>query len=115
MAKKALQPPAKDRPKEEPSSPSEPQQPPAKTVAAEFAPESPQVGDIVLYYHRGVISNSPMPAIVVFNENGYLCLSVFTPNGQLNVDGVRHKDDPTSKPADKLRSGCWVEKTKKKN
>ena len=73
--------------------------------------EGPKVGDFVVWWNQGVVSNDPCPAIVTqVGAPGILSLTAFTPDGSLVAQGVRHKDDEGLRANHRRRSGCWAEK-----
>ena len=79
-----------------------------KTKKASKPFPSVNVGDIILWWHGGLTSNAPLPAIVVHNGGqGNLDIYVFRRHDNIRLGGVKHRDDPRLNQAQKVRSGCW--------
>jgi len=67
-----------------------------------------EVGDIILWWHGGLTSNAPLPAIVVHDGGqGNLDIHVFRRHDTIRLGGVKHRDDPRLNQTQKGRSGCW--------
>jgi hypothetical protein len=78
-----------------------------------FVPPDIQVGDTVWWYQRGLMNNSPLPAIVV-QDNGSAVLTLFIINrdGGWVYQGGRHANDPGLSDSSMTRYGCWMEREK---
>ena len=79
-----------------------------KTNKASKAIPEVETGDIVLWWHGGLTTNEPLPAIVALDGGqGNLTLHVFRRTDTLIIGGVKHRDDPRLNKTQKERSGCW--------
>ena len=75
------------------------------TETVEFKMPSVSVGDIVLFWDRGVRLGAPMPAVVIkVNPSSVLLRCLGTLKSR---DGVRHADDPMLKVGEQDANGSW--------
>lgn len=80
-------------------------------LAAKTIPEAtyPRSGNFIFWFGEGLRENTPCPAIVNIDSNGArsLNLTVFTVNGPMMKDGVKHIDAQASEN-DRRDNGGWA-------
>jgi len=73
-----------------------------------------RIGDIIYWYNRGMLTNSPCPAIILHKRgNGVLMLSVQTDVGPRVYDAVKHYASPELNRAQLDQRGCWSTRDEK--